>query len=207
MTVVRLGLDRTTVEAVTDLLCEAFADYPVMRFVLGPAGDYPSRLRTLIGIFVANRTFPGDPFLGLSRGAELAGVAVCTPPAPPPPSPALEEFRGRAWAELGPDARDRYEACVAGWSEVGVTEPNLHLNMLAVRPRYHGRGLARPLLDRVHALSREYPGSRGVTLTTEDPDNVAFYQHFGYQVVGRRRITPALETWGFFRPDRASLEG
>jgi len=29
-------------------LCEAFADYPVMRYVLGPDGDYRERLRTLV---------------------------------------------------------------------------------------------------------------------------------------------------------------
>ncbi|MBA3260238.1 MAG: hypothetical protein H0T68_12340 [Gemmatimonadales bacterium] len=34
-------------------LCEAFADYPVMRYVLGPDGDYRDRLRTLLGFFLA----------------------------------------------------------------------------------------------------------------------------------------------------------
>jgi GNAT superfamily N-acetyltransferase len=113
----------------------------------------------------------------------------------------------RAWAALGQGASERYAACVEGWSGVGIAEPNLHLNILAVPPRYQGRGLARPLLERVHAHSREYPGSRGVTLTTEDPKNVAFYQYFGYRVVGRAPIAPGVDTWGFFRPDGASLEG
>jgi GNAT superfamily N-acetyltransferase len=73
--------------------------------------------------------------------------------------------------------------------------------MLAIPPRYQGRGLARPLMEAVRTLSREYPESRGVTLTTEQPKNVPLYRHFGYDVVARREIAPGLETWGFFRPD------
>ena len=73
--------------------------------------------------------------------------------------------------------------------------------MLAVPTRYQGQGLARPLLDAVHALSREREDSCGVTLTTEREANVALYQHVGYRVVGRGTIVPGLETWGMYRPD------
>ena len=199
-TVVRLAHDPATVQAVTGVLCEAFAGYPVMRFVLGPDDDYPARLRVLIGFFVAARVLSRHPMLGLSDGSDLAGVALCTPPGAVP-APELDEARERAWSALGADARARYEACTSVWAEVGIAEPNLHLNMLAVPPRHQGRGHARPLMDAVHALSREYPESRGVTLTTELPANVPLYRHFGYELVARRRIAPELETWGFFRPD------
>jgi GNAT superfamily N-acetyltransferase len=199
VTVVRLSSDPATIEAVTAGLCEAFDRYPVMRFVLGPEGDYLTRLRTLIEFFVAARVLSGHPMLAVSSGAEMLGVALCTPPGALP-APALDEVRERTWATLGADARERYEACTRSWSEVGVAVPNLHLNMLAVPPRYQGRGLARELLEAVHRLSQEYAESRGVTLSTEDPKNVPLYRRFGYQVVGHRRIAPELETWGFFRP-------
>jgi GNAT superfamily N-acetyltransferase len=201
VTVIRLDPSPATVEAVTTLLCESFVDYPVMRFVLGPAEDYRARLRMLIGLFVANRAVPGDPFFAVMDGTELGGVALCTPPNSPPASAAMEEIRAVVWAALGADARERYAACVRGWTEVGISEPNVHLNMLAVHPRYWGRGLARPLLERVQNLSRELPESRGVTLTTEDPGNVPLYRHFGYEIVGQRPVAPGLETWGFFRAE------
>jgi len=206
VTVTRLDASPATVEAVTELLCDAFADYPVMRFLLGSTGDYRARLHTLIGLFVANRAVSGDPFFGFTDGTELGGVALCTPPDPPAASPALEEIQERAWATLGVEARERYAACVHAWGEVGIAEPNVHLNMIGVLPRYRGRGVARPLLERVQALSRTLPESHGVTLTTEDPRNVALYRYFGYEIVDRRRIAPELETWGFFRPDRASFD-
>jgi GNAT superfamily N-acetyltransferase len=184
----------------TTALCEAFADYPVMRYVLGDVGDYAGRLRTLIGFFVAARVLRRDAILAISAGSELGGVALCTLPGLASP-PALQEIREKTWAALGADARGRYDQCVRAWEPLAVAEPNIHVNMLAVPPRFQGRGLGRALLDRVHAMSGEHPDSRGVTLTTESPANVGFYQHLGYHIVGHGRIAPGLETWGFFRPD------
>jgi len=37
-----------------------------------------------------------------------------------------------------------------------------------------------------------------VTLTTETPANLSLYDHFGYQVRGHVRVSPALESWGLF---------
>lgn len=193
---------RASEAAVIETLREAFADYPVMRYVLGPGGDYAERLRVLIGFFVAARVLRGDPVFGIPGDPGLIGVATCTLPGGSAP-PELDAVRDRTWAALGADALERYGHCVRAWEPLGVAEPNLHVNMLAVRPRFQGQGLSRLLLERVHALSSELPDSAGVTLTTETEANVALYQRFGYRIVGRRAIAPGLETWGFFRADTA----
>ena len=195
-----LDLSEST-EAVTTLLCDAFAEYPVMRYVAGDGGDYAARLRTLIEFFVANRVLHGGPIFTISDGPNLTGAALCTLPGAAAPPEALEGVRQKTWAALGADARERYDDCLRGWGPLGVDEPNVHLNILAVPPRYQGRGLGRVLAERVHALSLEHPESRGVTLTTEDPANVALYQHLGYRVVGRGQIAPGIQTWGLWRPD------
>jgi GNAT superfamily N-acetyltransferase len=182
-------------------LCDAFAEYPVMRHILGTGGDYGERLRALVGFFLAGRVLRDEPILTVTDGAELSGVATCTLPGSTPAPPGLEEIRAETWALLGGDALERYDQCVRAWEPLAVAEPNVHVNMLAVPPRFQGRGLGRVLLERVHAMSRERADSRGVSLTTESPANVAFYRHLGYEVVGRRTIAPGLETWGFFRPD------
>jgi len=189
-------------EEVLGPLGEAFADYPVMRYVLGPDGDYPARLRTLIGFFAGNRFLRKDAIIGASVDGELRGVALCSLPDRVSP-PEMDQLRERTWAALGPEARARYERCVEVWTPIGVAEPNVHLNMIAVPSRYQGQGLGRALLDRVHALSHERDDSRGVTLTTEVEANVALYRHVGYEVVGQGTIAPGLTTWGMYRPDRA----
>jgi GNAT superfamily N-acetyltransferase len=191
---------RDTADDVVRVLCESFVDYPVMRYVLGEQGFYPERLRTLIAFFHGARVLRDDAILGISDGRGLCGVALCSLPDRVDP-PELELLRERTWAALGADARARHEDCVRAWESTGVDEPNIHVNILAVSPDRRGRGLARALLERVHAMSRERPDSRGVTLSTESERNVALYRHLGYRVVGQATIAPGVETWDFFRPD------
>lgn len=53
-------------DAVT-VLCDAFYDYPVMRYVLRPSSEYDHRLRSLIGFFVAARVLREELVLGIRR--------------------------------------------------------------------------------------------------------------------------------------------
>ncbi len=202
---------------VVDVLVDAFFDYPVMRFVLSDAGEsYPQRLRTLVGFFVMARAFREEPLLGVplgdageagatgdsGSGSALAAAATVSLLDGSPSPPELAEMRDRVWGQLGTGARSRYERCGASWAPMEeVGHGHIHLNMIGVRDRARGRGLARRLIDQVHAISRSTPGSEGVTLTTEDPSNVRIYERLGYHVVGHVRIAPELESWGMFRLD------
>lgn len=187
---------------VIDVLCEAFRDYPVMRFVLGDdRADYDERLRTLVHVFVMARALRREPFFVIAgEGGRLLGATTVSFPAGEDP-PAIAELREQAWTVLGDDARARYGQCVAAWRTLDVDRPQVHVNMIGVRRECRGRGLSRTMLERVHALSRETPDSEGVTLTTEHAANVALYRHLGYEIVGQATIAPGIETWSFFRPN------
>jgi GNAT superfamily N-acetyltransferase len=186
---------------ISGVLCDAFADYPVMRYVVGTeSGNYPEGLTALVGFFVTARLLRKDAILGVFDDAELSGVAMITLPGTAPP-PAFDAAREEVWATLGPGARDRYETFSRGWQAFVPSVPHVHLDMLGVRGRSQRRGIGRLLLDRVHEFSRDRPDSQGVTLTTENPANVELYRHFGYQLTGHVRIAPELESWGMFRPD------
>lgn len=192
-------------DAVIDVLCDAFAGYPVMRYVLGgPAAADDPRLRLLVGFFARARLWRGHPVLGIRDGDAVAAVATVTPPDGGPEPPALAASRDSVWAELGADARERYEAFGRASSTFEAPEPHHHLNMIGVRTAQQGRGLARPLLAAVHQLAAADPGSTGVTLTTETPANLPLYERFGYRRIGHARVAEGLETWGFFRPRSAS---
>jgi len=183
---------------VVDVFSEAFRDYPVMRFILG--GDAsPARLRPLIQFFVSARSLRGEPLLGVVENERLVAAATVSFPSNVASPHALAIAREAVWERLGAGPRDRYETCGRVWKTFVAPEPHIHLNMIGVRPSSQGRGYARLLLDHVHGMSRDSPGSEGVTLTTEDPKNVAFYERAGYEITGHARVTPELETWGFFR--------
>lgn len=201
----RLGqLPAERANEAVDALVDAFHDYPVMRYVVGDAGqDYDRRLDLLIGVFVGRRVEQGDPILVVEQGGAVVGVATLTrPPGIPPSSSAELQPRVDAlWRELGDDAKERMERLVEVWQRLSVPGPQYHLNMLGVRRTNAGQGLGRILLDEVHRISREHPDSTGVSLSTEDPKNVLLYEHCGYEVRFHERVSPALETWILFRPD------
>ncbi len=186
---------------VIDVMGDAFRDYPLMRFVAGPGADLAGWVPRLVDLFVTRRFRRGGPLLGIRDGTTggLVAAAALTRPVEPEPSPDLVAWVEQVWQTLGPDARARYDRYAAAWPSI-EPRPHHHLNMIGVRRAHAGHGLARPLLETVHALADADPQSAGVSLTTEVAQNVAFYQHFGYAVVGHQRIAPDLETWAFFRP-------
>jgi GNAT superfamily N-acetyltransferase len=188
-------------EEVVTVLCDAFYNYPVMRYVLGDTPDYAGRLTTLIGLFVAARANPDGLMLGLDDLAgTMVGGAMIDLPGKGALTPAFEAFRKSAWEELGDDARTRYEAYGRASREHNHGPQHHHLGMIGVLRSHHGSGLGRALLEHVHALAEADPRSTGVSLTTELARNVILYEHFGYHVTAHVRVAPELETWLMFRP-------
>lgn len=181
--------------------CDAFHDYPTMRFVLGaPGSDYEERLAALIGLFLDTTLLKGGVVFGSRVATELVAAAdAVRSPAPEPPE--LASRRESVWDRLGGQARARYEAYSTATRAFVPHSPYYYLSMLGVRGRCAGRGLTRSLLEKVQALSLADPTSTGVALETEDPGNVSFYQYFGYRLIGHAEIGDGLESWGFFRPD------
>lgn len=193
-------LSPSDASAVVDVLSDAFADYPVMRYVLGAAGAGNNRIQTLIGFFVFRRIQLGGPMLGIAGpDGQLAGAAVMTLPEEPEPSAAVLDARDRTWALLGDDCRERHDAYGAVAKQFLVTERHHHLNMIGIRHAAQGQGLARPLLEAVLAVAANDSSSGGVSLSTELSKNVRLYEHFGFSVVGHAPVTPAFDTWGLFR--------
>lgn len=186
-----------------DVLCDAFFEYPVMRFVIGPAGTaYGERLRTLVGFFTAARFLQDDLVMGLTTADDkVVAVANVTLPVSRRASSALDERRQAAWRELGEAARARYEAFGEAYRQLRIDQPHYHLNMIGVRRSHAGQGLARRLLDALHETSLDDPRSSGVTLNTEDPRNIQLYQHFGYRIIGEARVSDELQTCYLFRVD------
>ena len=182
-----------------DVLCDAFHDYPVMRYVLGASPDYDQRLHTLVGFFVAARVLRDDPILAVHDDGRAVGVGIVTLPRERPVPKELVARREATWRELGAAERERYEAFGAAMKPFAVAGPHHHLNMLGVRRSHAGRGFARTLLEAVHALAEADRASCGVTLSTETENNVALYRHFGYRLLGRVHVAEGLESWAFFR--------
>jgi ribosomal protein S18 acetylase RimI-like enzyme len=196
-----MTLSATHLEDIVSVLCDAFRNYPVMRYALGSAPQYEERLRTLVGLFASARACRNEPMIGIrERDDHLVAVAIVTLPQSPEPPTSFLAKREAVWRQLGDDARARYEAFSAATQTTAIAGLHHHLNMLGVRRTHQGRGLARLLITAVQELSSSHEESTGVSLTTEDPANIALYEHLGYRVHGHVRVADTLETWTLFRP-------
>lgn len=201
MSPIRLSAERF--DEVVAAFCDAFGDYPVMRYVIGEAGsDYDSRLEQLVGYFTEWRFCRAYPVLGIVSGGRIVAAANVNPPHRVPAPPSLEAAYARLRETLGEAAIARYEAFARAGEPFELEGPHFHLGMIGVIREAQGRGHARRLLEAVHAMSAADRDSCGVSLTTEAPRNLPFYEHFGYRIIGRGE-TPdgVLETWTLFRPD------
>lgn len=188
--------------SVVTVLCDAFGGYPVMRHVLrGNTDDYSRDLERLIHFFVQARVLRGEPVLGAGQGDALSGVALVSDPGNRSSPEQLAEVREALWSELGDVARKRYEEYGDAAAGVLVDRPRLHLNMIGVRSSSRGQGISRILLDEVHRRAQDHPTAEGVSLTTENPANLPFYERFGYRITGEARVADGLVTWAMFRRD------
>ena len=192
----------TTPDESAKLAADAIAELVGRRpeAVLGVAtGSSPLMIYDELGRRVAQ----GHPILAVESEGAVLGVATLTPPGEltGPATPEFEARREALWKDLGEPAKARMEALIAVWERLSVPGPQWHLNMLGVRGSHAGRGLGRSLMDQVHRISKDDPGSSGVSLSTELPSNVPLYQHCGYELRHHERVSDDLETWILFRPD------
>jgi ribosomal protein S18 acetylase RimI-like enzyme len=198
-----IGIEEVSIEGfdyAVDVHCDAFYDYPAMRFIIGNAAeDYSWRLGQLIGFFTRVRFLRGDLVLAAKTSEGLIGVANVVRPDTQAPE-AVEVYRDALWANLGESSRRRYDAFGEATEPFVVPEPHYHLSMLGVRKDHAGQGVGRLLLDAVHAISRSDAESCGVSLTTETRSNVALYEHVGYKIVGEVDLGELI-SWSMFRPD------
>lgn len=195
-----VNFSKQNIPEITDVLFEAFYNYPVMKYVLGEKEDYDTRLRKAVTFFVSARALRNEPIFGI-RNTEnkLVAAATVTLPGEIPSPPELFKLRDELWDEIGSEEKARYENYGRVASSLPPKEPHHHLNMIGVRNAYQGKGLARQLINQVEELVSAHPTSTGVSLNTEVESNVNFYLHLGYELVGKAKVDKDIQTWAFFK--------
>lgn len=176
------------------VIAEAFREDPLFYYWCGNQGlAYERRLQFYAGVLNDLQVKGSGHSLGVFKGDRLAGLAYVKD------SEALKSTDGmlpllfRILFRAGPASLMRF-------IKVGTALPNhwpknehLYLSTLAVLPEHQGKGLGRQLLNAVS----DYAQSEGVDqlcLDTQNPNNVGYYQSFGYAVVGEPKID-MLQSW------------
>jgi ribosomal protein S18 acetylase RimI-like enzyme len=196
--VVELGRDERD-DAVA-VLTAAFVREPWLRWTFAASPDDPREmLRALQELSCDIRYEMRWPLYGARIDGRLAGVAGVTIPGGNWPA-SLDDAYAAFCAKIGPVATERLEA-VSTLEQAHRPGPhNWDLGVIGVHPDAQRRGVARALLDVVHAGARQAPGSTGVYVSTADPANVPFYQRMGYHLLAEREVAPGIGFWALFRP-------
>ena len=195
-----LILSEPNIPEITDVLCEAFYNYSVLKYVLAEKEDSDNRLRKMVTFFVSARALRKDPLLGFyNSDNKLIASAAVTLPGDIPSPPDLLKLRDELWTELGSEEKVRYEKYGRVAYGLLPKEPHHHLNMIGVRNAYQGKGLARQLINKVEEIVSAHPTSTGLSLNTEVEANVNSYLHLGYELIGKAYRARDIVTWGFFK--------
>jgi GNAT superfamily N-acetyltransferase len=185
-------------EAVSVLIA-AFHDYPVMRYMLKTLGsEYEQQLKAIMEFYCEARFAKEGLVLGIRSGDSLTAVALVDR-ASHKPWDQLKSEMERLKGIIGESAFSRLQWYEDLSSRSQPQVSHYYLGMIAVRPENQGQGYARAILDHVKALSAGDPKSAGVCLSTELPDNVRLYEHFGYRIIAEVDIEE-LHSWCMFLP-------
>lgn len=185
-------------DTVVDVLSAAFADYPVMHFVLGgDPREMPEGLRALVGFFTDVRYGMGWPVLGLEVDGQVVAATLANEPDAGSFLDRFEEGLARVREALGPEAFARLEAFEHA-SEGNEPDHDRYwfVGMVGVRPEHQRKGYGRALLERIQAMAAA--DGCGVALSTEDARNLPYYRALGYDLIGEAAVGE-LHTWGFWR--------
>ena len=178
MTIRNLPPSETT--AARNVLCSAFRDYPVMRYVIGEGGDYENQLKSLIGFYIDLRYECGWPVMGVEDNGAISAVALVNPPTDQEwiseTSSALKDLQ----KNLDPAAFERLVAFEEASAGSEPNYPHYFLGMIGVSAEARGKGLAHQLISGIVRRSFDDPDSRAVVLTTEDARNHRYYERQGF---------------------------
>lgn len=189
------------IDAAAHTLAAAFQHDPVMSWILPEANRRAAGLPRFFATVARHLFFPaGVSDLALRPDDTVGGVALWTPPNHPDPS-LLTELRMmpgilRAFglrASAGKQLADLLQ-------KNHPSEPHWYLGMLGTAPDVRGGGYGHALLH--SALDRVDAEHAAAYLESSNPDNVPYYERFGFTVTGELRVPSGPPLWPMLRAAR-----
>ncbi len=195
-------MPRSRVSDARAMLVNAFDEDPYFRFLAPDADERSAFLRGVMASNIALASPRGAAGAVIAPDGELRGVSLWFSPGAHPPS-AL----ATAWAYLrhvGPHLRrlrsrtiERGLRMASLLEEAQLREPHFYLQVLAVDPRWHGRGTGSAMLRR--RVAEADRARLPATLETSKEMNVRLYERFGFEVRRATRCESSPPVWTMVR--------
>jgi GNAT superfamily N-acetyltransferase len=201
MTINARPAQKADIAALSQVLGRAFYDDPVTTWMLPDEKTRPARLPRLFATLTRHHHFAGGGVEVACDGPGIGAAALWDPPNRWKQS-AREQLAMlpsviRTFGHRAAAARDVIELMKRHHPE----EPHWYLAVLgsdtAVRGKGYGQALMRSRLDRVDAEHAP------AYLESSKPENVPYYQRFGFEVTGEIVLPDGGPTiWPMWRPPR-----
>ncbi|MBI1886713.1 MAG: GNAT family N-acetyltransferase [Chloroflexi bacterium] len=188
-------VERRELEEAAGVLARGMRDNPVHIAMF--RGDPLSRVPKLDRMFRAALPTMDRPPLCARRDGWIVGVSGLAEPGHCRPS-LLDAFRVTpAVLRAGPGPVSRGLRILRAWAGRDPKEPHWHLGPVAVDGGLQGLGIGSRMLERFCGLV----DARGdmAYLETDKPENVPFYQKFGFETVDEADV-PGVHSWFMVRP-------
>jgi ribosomal protein S18 acetylase RimI-like enzyme len=182
------------------LLVRGMGDNPLNVAAYGE--DRERRRRSLERMFAALfRVFGAQrPICALDSGA-LVAVGGIAPAGTCQPT-ALQRLRFLpSMIAIGPGPASRVGKWLAAWGERDPDQPHSHLGPVAVEPQLQGRGIGSRLMSEY--CRRLDSAGEASYLETDKPENVSFYERFGYAVIAEAEVI-GVPNWFMIREPQRS---
>ena len=160
----------------------AFLTDPPARFAWPSPHDYLLAMPVATGAFAGSSFQHGSAYVSV----DFCGAALWLPPGVEPNGQALEKvFRDTAKPEHMDDLLGTFEKM----EQSHPREAHWYLPQIGVEPNAQGKGIGAALMR--HALARcDLEGSLAY-LEASKPQNIPFYQHHGFEVIGEIQVGSA----------------
>jgi GNAT superfamily N-acetyltransferase len=180
------------------VLARGMRDNPLHIAAYGEDPEHRLRCHTRLvrGLF---RAFPAQQPICAVRDDELLGLTGVAPAGTCQPTAAQRVRLLPDFVAVGPRTAARVGRWVSAWAKRDPAEAHVHLGPLAVDAHLQGQGIGSLIMGE-HCRRLDETSEVGY-LETDKPENVPFYERFGFEVIGEERVLD-VPNWFMRRPPR-----
>jgi ribosomal protein S18 acetylase RimI-like enzyme len=158
-----------------DTLVAAFAEDPIERWLWPDAEEYARHYAEFAECFARNARTAGTAW----RLDDYSAVAIWMPPGVVPDA---EQIGALLRTTVAPEKHEDMFAVLAQMDQAHPRHPHWYLPWIGVRPSDQGLGVGGRLM--AAALTHVDQSQLPVFVEAPNPQNVPFFQQFGFEVIG-----------------------
>ena len=187
------------VERAVDCLVDAFAnDQQMAYFFPFERVKRQQTVREFFTILIESRLALGTPVMLASGDGDIQGAIMgydtTRPEWLPQHTRRIIDFEA-----MHPGLSDRFALADEVMNEFQPNLPHYYLGVVGVSNRAQAKGIGRALISSFLSLSAIDTRSQGTFLDKANPQNVAYYERLGFEVMGSRQIGPTTTLWCLFK--------